>query len=279
MRVRSLGPSLLFPLLLLFLGGCADATGAAERRLVVTGSSTVAPLAAEIARRFEAERPGVRIDVQTGGSSKGIHDAREGLSDIGMASRALEADEGGVVHAYAIAQDGIALIVHASNPVTTLSDDQVRALYRGEVERWDAVGGPSGRVTVINKASGRATLAVFLAHFGLDEGEVEADVVIGDNQAGIKTVAGDPLAVGYVSIGAAEYAVEAGTPIRPLPAGGVAATTANVGAGTFPISRPLNLVTNGEATGLAREFIDYCRSPTVHDIVEDLYFVPVAVGP
>ena len=62
-------------------------------RLVITGSSTVAPLAGELAKQFELLHPGVRIDVQSGGSSRGITDARRGTADIGMVSRAPKAGE------------------------------------------------------------------------------------------------------------------------------------------------------------------------------------------
>ena len=55
-------------------------------KLVVTGSSTVAPLLSEMARRFELENPQVRIDIQTGGSGKGINDVIQATADIGMAS-------------------------------------------------------------------------------------------------------------------------------------------------------------------------------------------------
>ena len=92
----------------------------ADTRLTLTGSSTVAPLASEIARRFEAQHAGVRIDVQTGGSTRGVTDVRAGRADIGMASRALAKDEADV-SAYAIAVDGVACIVNRSNPVTMLS--------------------------------------------------------------------------------------------------------------------------------------------------------------
>ncbi|MGH7889036.1 MAG: substrate-binding domain-containing protein, partial [Thermodesulfobacteriota bacterium] len=64
-------------------------SGQLKGKLVLTGSSTVAPLAAEIGKRFEAQHPDVRIDVQTGGSSRGVADARQELADIGMVSRAL----------------------------------------------------------------------------------------------------------------------------------------------------------------------------------------------
>lgn len=62
-------------------------------KLVLTGSSTVGPLASELGKRFEALHSDVRIDVQTGGSGRGITDARQGLADIGKVSRALKDDE------------------------------------------------------------------------------------------------------------------------------------------------------------------------------------------
>ncbi len=254
--------------------GCrAGASPQTSERLVVTGSSTVAPLVAEIGKRFEA-REGVRVDVQAGGSSRGVADARQGLADLGMASRALKASESDL-SSFAIARDGICLIVHRDNEIVELSDDQVVKLFTGTVKRWSSVGGSDVPVTVVHKAEGRSTLELFLKHFGLDNRSVRPSVVIGDNEQGIKTVAGQVGAIGYVSIGAAEHARARGVPIRLLPMRGVAATTDNLRQGRFPLSRPLNLVTRGEPGELARRFIDFARSPAVGDLVDELSFVPV----
>ena len=245
-----------------------------QQHLTLTGSSTVAPLALEIAKRYEAAHPGTRIDVQTGGSSRGLADARSAAADIGMVSRALGPDERDF-SAHTIARDGVAVIVHADNPVTALSDDQVRDLFRGRIGDWQVLTGTPRPVTVVNKAAGRATLEVFLAHFGLASQDIHASVVIGDNAQGIKTVAGNPGAIGYVSIGAAEQAVADGTPIRALPLGGVPASTGAVRDGRYALARPLSLVTHGPAPPLAVDFIAYAGSPAVHDLIGSLGFVPV----
>jgi phosphate transport system substrate-binding protein len=244
----------------------------AESRLVITGSSTVAPLALEIAKRFESLNPGVRVDVQSGGSSRGIADVRSGVAQVGMVSRALKPAEADL-RASAIALDGIALIVHRSNPIASLTDDQVRAIYRGELRNWNEVGGPKRPITVVNKAEGRSTLELFLQYFGLENASIRAQVVIGENQQGIKTVAGNPGAIGYVSIGTADYEAAHGAAIRLLPMAGVGATVEAVRDGGFPLSRPLNLVTRGEAQGLARQFIDFAQSPAVDDLIHAQYFV------
>lgn len=251
------------------------ASGELRGKLVLTGSSTVAPLAAEMGKRFEALHPGVRVDVQTGGSSRGVADARQGLAHIGMVSRALTPDEKDLL-AFSIARDGVCLILHRSNPVTSLTDQQVVAIYTGRITNWRDVGGQKAPITVVNKAEGRSTLELFLHYFKLKNAGVKAHVIIGDNEQGIKTVAGNPHAIGYVSIGAAEYEATHGIPIKLLPVGGVTASIESVRNGTFPISRPLNLVTKTTPEGLPKAFLDFARSQAVHDLVKQLYFVPIS---
>ena len=265
---------LMMKYLAVVLLGAAMSAQAADNKLVLTGSSTVAPLMSEIGKRFEKANPGVQIDVQSGGSSRGVNDVRSGMADIGMASRELKAEEKSLVSA-TVALDGIGLITHKDNPVNSLTDAQVVAIYTGKITNWREVGGRDSRITVVNKAEGRSTLELFLQHFGLKNSQIVAQVVIGDNQQGIKSVAGNAGAIGYVSIGAAEYEANHGTPIRMLPMNGVAASVSNVANGKFALARPLNLVTKTAPLGLTKRFIDFARSEAVNDLVKSQYFVPV----
>ena len=244
-------------------------------KLVITGASTLAPLISEIGKRFESLYPTVRIDVQSGGSSRGVADARQGLADIGMVSRAMKEDERDL-SAFPVARDGVCPILHQENPVQALTDEQVVEIYTGKITNWKAVGGTDAPITVVNKAEGRSTLEVFLQYFKLKNVDVKAQVVIGDNEQGVKTVAGNRNAIGYVSIGTAEYDAAHGVPIKLLPIGGVAASTESVRKGTFPLSRPLHLVTRTTPSGLANAFIEYAQSKAVHDLIKQQYFVPLA---
>jgi phosphate transport system substrate-binding protein len=243
-------------------------------KLVITGSSTMAPLVAEIGKRFETRHPGVRVDVQTGGSSRGIADVINGIADIGMASRALKSQEQHL-HGSVMARDGITIILHRSNPVQKLTDDQIRAIYTGGITQWNQVGGPDAPITVVNKAEGRSTLELFLDYFQVSNRDIHAHVVIGDNEQGIKTVAGNPHAIGYVSIGTAQYDATHGIPIRLLPLQHIPATIETVREGTFPLSRPLTLVTKSLPVGLIKTFIDFARSSQAHDLILKQYFVPL----
>lgn len=243
-------------------------------KLVITGASTLAPLIAEIGKRFETLHPKVRVDVQTGGSSRGVADTRQGLADIGMVSRAMK-DEEKDLHAFPVARDGVGVILHKENPVQALTDEQIITIYTGKVTNWKSVGGKDAPITVVNKAEGRSTLEVFLHHFKLKNTDIKAQVVIGDNEQGVKTIAGNRNAIGYVSIGTAEYDESQGVPIKLLSMGGVTASTETVRNGTFPISRPLHIVTRTSPVGLTKDFIDYAQSKAVHDIIKQQYFVPL----
>jgi len=242
-------------------------------KLVLTGSSTVAPLATEIAKRFEILNPNVRIDVQTGGSSRGVNDVRARVIDIGMASRSLKQSES-ELFSFSIALDGIGIIVNRANPVLSLDKQQIIDIYTGKIVNWRDVGGLDGQIIVVNKAEGRSTLELFLHYFGLQNTDVKPHVIIGDNQQGIKTVAVNPNAIAYVSVGAAEYEAEHQVPIKILPLDGILATVENVRNQTFPLSRPLNLITLEQPTGLVKDFIAFARSEQVNDLIDAQYFVP-----
>jgi phosphate transport system substrate-binding protein len=256
--------------------GCkSEKAGQGPSKLTLSGSSTIAPLMAEVARKFEAQNPGVRVDVQMGGSSRGVTDARQGLADLGMVSRDLKPEESDL-DAHPVARDGICIILHQSNPVASLTDEQVLSIFTGRISNWKDVGGADAPIVVVNKAEGRSTLELFLHHFKLKNSDIKAQVVIGDNQQGIKTVEGSPEAIGYVSIGTAEYAAKHGEPLKLLPMAGVAASLENLRNGTFPLARTLHLVMKkGQQNELARKFITFAQSPEAHELVEKQYFIPM----
>jgi phosphate transport system substrate-binding protein len=251
--------------------GVASVALAANEKIVITGSSTVAPLILEIAKRFENQNAGTQIDVQSGGSGRGISDVRSGVAAIGMVSRALKPN------GFVIARDGICIILNSSNPIKTLNDEQIKGIYTGRITNWKEVGGVDRVITVVNKAEGRSTLELFASYFNLKNSDIKAQVVIGDNQQGIKTVAGNPGAVGYVSIGSAEFEAGNKTRIKLLPLNGVVASVANVRNGTFPLSRPLNIVTKAAPEGVVKRFITFAQSTAVNDLITEQFFVPLAI--
>jgi phosphate transport system substrate-binding protein len=257
------------------VAGCHQGAPAAGQNLVITGSYSMAPLVKEIARRFEGAHAGVRIEVQTVGTSRGISDARQALADVGMVARALRADEAGNLYATTVARDGVCFVVPRSNPVSNLTDAQVISLFTRVATNWKQVGAPEGPVTVVGLNENRALNQAFLDHFKLKVGQVRYDVTAADAEQALKAVARDPLAIGFDTIGHAAAAAPT-LGLRLVPFSGVAATTANAANDTYRFARPLLLVTREPAQELAKEFLEFARSPAVRDLIENYHEVPPA---
>ncbi len=258
---------LLFTLII----SITSAVTSAKEKLLVTGSSTVSPVMQEIARVYEQKQNIVLVDVQTGGSSKGVMDAKSGLSNIGMVSRALKTSERDLT-SYTLGFDGISLITHKSNPVTNLSKQQITDVYTGKISNWKTLGGPDAEIVVVSKAAGRSTLELFLKYLGLKHSKVKSDIIIGDNEQGIKAVEINEFAIGYVSIGAAKYRAENGSAIKLISADGSQPTLQNVRQHNYPMTRELNLVTYGRVTESTRNFIEFSLKQS--ELIEAFNFVP-----
>lgn len=256
------------------VAGCSQTSAQAENsELRLTGSSTVTPLITEFAEQYQIKNPNIDFKIQTGGSNQGIEDVRTGANDIGMVSRSLKEDEQ-TLQVFTIAQDGIALLLHQSNPVSELSPQQIVDLYTGKINNWQQVGGDDMPITVLNKTPNHATLGLFTEYFDLTPAAIQSDQLVGDNEDMLKTVRETPSAIGYVSIGAAEYQIVHGLPLKLLPLEGVPATIENVSSGDFPLARPLNLITQTTPRGLQKDFIDFALSPDVENIIKRQAFVP-----
>jgi phosphate transport system substrate-binding protein len=251
----------------------APASSAIEGKLHLTGSSTISPLMLEIARRFQVLHPKVEINVEMGGSARGISDARDGKADIGMVSRVIT-DQEQDLKGFPVARDGLGLIVHKDNPVTTLTAAQITDIFSGRIKNWSKVGGASAPIIVINREDGRGSVELFTHHFKIKYSEIRAQAVIGDNSLVVDAVAAQPNAISLMSVVEAESNVKAGVPIKLVSLDGVAATRANILTGNYPAARPLTLVTRGLPRGLAKSFVEYSLSSQVVDIVEKMGFVP-----
>lgn len=246
---------------------------AQAEKLTLTGSSTLAPVMTELAKRFMAANPGVNITVETGGSSRGAADALSGKADIGMVSRALHPGEKNLF-VFTIARDGIALVVHGSNPVKSLSRAQVIDILSGKTANWKAVGGNDAPIHVGSRKPGHSSIEIVTHYFGLAPEAITQQHVVGDNAEALQMLLDAPNLLTYFSVGLAENSLQKGMPLRTLPVEGVAATSEAVRNGSYPLSRPLNLVTRGVPKGVARAFIEFVQSRRARELIAEYDFVP-----
>jgi len=249
---------------------------AGRRTLVLTGSTTVLPIAQLCAEKFMDQHPDVNISVRGGGSGVGIAALIDGTCDIAMASRPMKTKElksarGKGINPLAtvIAKDGIAIIVHPSNPLSEITLAQLKDIYTGKISNWKDVGGKPGKIVVISRDVASGTFEVF-KKIVLKGAKTRADaLMLASNKAVATTVEKTPGAIGYVGLGYISSKVKA------LAVDGVEPTKETVVSGKYKLARPLYLYTDGKPTGLAKEFIDFVLSPEGQEIVDKIGFVPV----
>jgi phosphate transport system substrate-binding protein len=240
--------------------------------LLITGSSTMQPLVAEIATRFRTQHPAVTIEVLSGGSGRGVADVRAHKADIGMASHAI--GEQKTLQIHAIARDGVALIVHNSNSVAALSKAQIVAIFTGKIRDWREVAGAPGAIRALSRGQGRGSIEVFLPYFKIKPEQLRASAEIGNNDELIAAVLAHPRSIGFNSLGESERIARAGSAIRLLAIDGIAASSHNIQTGDYPLTRPLTLLTDGAPKGLIHEFVAFAQSTAVADLILKYDFVP-----
>ena len=264
---------------LLVLSACESKEGggappALQGKLEIFGSGTAALLVAPIADSFRKKEPGVTITLQESSSSWGIGYLRQGMTDMAMSIRALPPGEKDLT-AHPIARDGLCLILHETNPVAGLSDDQVAGIFKGTIKNWKEVGGKDAEITRINHAEVRATLAMFVDYLKLQPSDIKyTDIVISSDKEAIQHVSSQPDAITYIGIASALGALEKKNPIKLVGFRGVPPTVENVEKDALPITYDVSLVTKGAPQGVPKAFIEFATSPEIAPIVKERHFAP-----
>lgn len=233
---------------------CPGCSGSRERALSIVGSTSVQPFVEMLGQDYHTKFPGRNVDVQGGGSTAGLVAAANGLADIGTCSRSLSSEEAKEFTAIVIARDGLAVVVNPSNPVESLTTEQIQGLFSGRIENWKEVGGPDLEVWPITREEGSGTRESFVTLVMKDRNISDKALVQESNGTVRELVKGDRCAVGYMSLGLVAQEVKA------LKIDGVEATVANVVSGRYTLARPLLFVTKGPPNPRAQHFIDYVLS-------------------
>jgi len=269
--------TLILTLACLILTLMVSISQAGEGQLVVQGSTTVLPIAQAVAEVFMQNNPQANISVRGGGSGNGIAALIEGTCDIADASRPMKVKEillcqkksiSPVPHI--IAMDGIAVIVHPSNPVQGLSTEQIKDIYTGKITNWKDLGGKDQKIVVVSRDSSSGTFETFEKIVLKGKKVIPEALAQASNKTVATIVATTKGAIGYVGLG-----YLSGT-IKALEVNGVIPERETVVSGKYPISRPLYMYTNGVPQGIAKDFIEFIWSEEGQKIVEEQGFVSLS---
>jgi phosphate transport system substrate-binding protein len=225
-----------------------------------------------LAQAYTEQHQYVTVDVQGGGTRLGIALARGNKIDIGTASRTPTAEDErdpttGAKRLWwtAIAQDGIALVVHPQNTVEGLTLSQARDIFFGRILNWEEMGGTPGEIVVVSREDGSGTREVFEEMVMEEKRVTPTAIVMPSSEAVVEYVARHPTAIGYISMGHLSPQVKA------LPIEGVSPTPEDVQSGAYHLTRPLYLLTGQAPAGEVKAFIEFASSPAGQAIVGQRY--------
>lgn len=254
---------------------------ARESIVVVSGSSTVMPLAELAAEEYNIMQDDYTVNVKSGGSGVGIVDVAEGRSDIAMASREVKLEERQRYETptlrfteQTVGFDAICLVVSDQvydSGITSLTIDEVRRIYSGDTANWNDLGGPDMEIFAIGRRPGSGTRDTF------------NEIIMGSREAetpGVSYDCGESSEVKFSTrksdnaIGYMGYSFVMTGDTKVVSLDGVAPTIENIKSGAYPLARKLYFVTLGKPTPGAKSFIDYILSPAGQKIAIENGFIP-----
>lgn len=239
----------------------------------------------------EATMPGEsspkRFEVSfKGGSGQGFVDLDAGTCDIGMSSRKIKDEEVSKLsklgdmtspsNEHVIGVDGIAIIVNPSNPIQSLTKDQIQQIYSGQITDWTSVMGTKGTIKVMTREKTSGTLDAFKS-IVMGKTEITSSATVFEDQDKLSSsVSSDPNAIGFVALpfikSAKAVAVsESGAnPLMPTPF--------TVATEDYPITRRLYLYTpTNSQNEMVRKFVEFASSKAGQDVVEKTGYISQTV--
>ena len=254
--------------------GVAIPATASAGTITLSGSTSVAPLAAKLAKKYvgtkACQKSHCKFKLLQGGSDVGISDVSHGRVTLGMSSRdPKSSDPGGLVF-NKIARDAICIITNDSNPLPGLSQSQVQAIFGGGVRDWGKVPGSkrNDTIDVVVRTAASGTQDAFQKIFMGDEKIFSGASQKASNGLVQQSVKSDPAAVGYVSL-----AFTDGVDANPYQ--GVTCDLRNAKSGAYTGVRSFYMVSRGAPTGEAKKWINWIQNDKKAEKIISSEWVPL----
>lgn len=266
-------------LIALIVGAIGVSMVNAKETVSISGSTTVLPLAEAGAEAFNDAQSDYQVLVTGGGTGVGIKNVAEGNSDIGMASREVTSDEksqfGDKFKQNLVGYDGIVVAVSKQifdAGVTSMTKDQVKKIYSGEIKNWKDLGGPDSEILVVSREQGSGTRDTFNEDImGNKSAETPGANTVAGSNAEIRTaITGSDKAIGYLGFSYAEDGA-----VGVITMDGVKPTAETIKKGNYELARKLYFYTFGNAKPGAQAFIDFMVGPNGQKVAEEYGFVPL----
>ena len=181
---------------------------AAQKEIVISGSTTVLPIIQSAGEAFMAANPDIPLAISGGGSGSGIKALNEGLCDVAMSSRDakqteidLGAKRGVTLVRTAVAVDALVPVVHPDNSVKELSKQQLRDIFSGKITNWKEVAGADDKIVVISRDTSSGTYETWMEIIMKGDKVLPAALLQASNGTVVQTVSKNKKAIGYIGFG------------------------------------------------------------------------------
>ena len=259
-------------------GGSAAAGGAPEcvtGSVTAAGSTALQPLVDKAGKDYAAACPGAAISVQGGGSGTGLTQVSQGAVQIGNSDVTAESKNITGLTDHIIAKQGWLMVANNDvTGITNLSTQQMSDIWTGKTTNWSTVGGPNEPIVLILRPDSSGTRATFktIVLNGAQEATGQA-LTVDSNGAVADAVKATP---GSTSVLAYAYFAANQGQMVGFGLDGVQISVGTMKDGTYKLAAEGHMYTKGDATGLAKSFIDYILGPTVQGTtIPALYYAPV----
>jgi phosphate transport system substrate-binding protein len=246
-------------------GSTPAATSAPKQPVCVSGnitfdgSTALYPLANDVANKYQDACNGATITAKQSGSGTGMSGAANGTIQIGNSDVFADPAKtpGLVDHQVAVVVFSVILNADVTG-VTNLTSQQITDIYTGKITNWKDVGGNDKQIVTVSRTPGsgtRVTFDQYVLQGGATEAGGSSNVTAntsGDVASTVKSTSGS---IAYV---ATSYAKK--NNLQTIKIDGFDDSDANVKTNTYKFWNVEHMYTKGEATGLAKAFIDYMAS-------------------
>lgn len=246
-----------------------SAYGQTTERIVIDGSTGGMPLAAALAKAFQARNPGVTIEMGKGlGTKARLQALAEGKIDIALASHGLNISEitrqGMAVHE--IANVAVVFGVNATVPVANLTDQRICDVYAGKTSNWKALGGPEMEIAARTRPDSEVDTEVVRDNIAClkDLKMPEAVKVMpraGDMAAELAATAG---AIGMTTMTVVE---QSQGKIKALSINGIDPSAPNVERKAYRLVRESFFVIKTSASPAVVRFLEFTRGSMGHTVI------------
>lgn len=216
----------------------------------IHSTRAAAPLLESLAISYTEQHPGSSIDQSSANHATLLQRLR---GDPSLYFLSMHLPQNQPVWAAPLAQDGLAIIVHPSNPVHSLTIEELRRLYRGYITNWQELQGADLNVTVFSRDAGTDIRAEFERLVMGQERTTPNAQLLPSTDAVLTQVARTPGAIGYVPLSRSRENVVT------LAMDGVEASLSSVTQNVYPLRTVIYIIGTQAPVGRYRDFVGWAQ--------------------